>query len=46
MLKRRVFEKKLEEMTFSPRIEEFFENDDLSEYFFRKIDGTWIEEMK
>jgi hypothetical protein len=25
---------------------EVFENDGLSEYFFRKIDGTWIEEMK
>lgn len=25
---------------------EVFENDDLSEYFFRKIDGTWIEELK
>lgn len=25
---------------------EIFENDDLSEYFFRKIDGTWIEELK
>ena len=25
---------------------EFFENDDLSEYFFRKIDGNWIEELK